>query len=536
MKKIIISLGIMLLVGGVVIGATNAFFSDSAVSTGNVFTAGTLELKLAAANVSGNPTGGWQDTLASTWNFTNMAPGETPDQSILWLKNNGSVDGKSIDLALASTENVSGFENQVRITQLDLDGETLLTGGAGAVIPDYVAPTNCTIYVNPGTYAKVNLALNAAVNGDVICVGPGNYTNTYEGGLVNIDKKVTIASTDGPAATTISAGITVASDNVTIEGFTISKTGITSGAYSYLTIKNNIITDINSANSTVYGVVVAPGNTSISNIVIENNQINDLHYIGVSDPGHSVAGIAVGWSIGTGVISDVQIQNNSIANITSNTSAWRVGHGAYGILINYGSDNVGYVTGLSVEHNTITKLEGLWSHAIGLETNTHNTSVTFNDISNIVDHKSPSDAIAVFLETNPNGGTVTVHQNNFSSDVTWGVGMAANASGAVDAQNNWWSDFDPSDQVFVLGSGSIDTTNYAGNAFVGFINGNDQNSNGYADMQDLRLDPIVGTSIDFISGAEKSLVMSVQIDGPTTDNTYQGANLTTDITVTLQQQ
>lgn len=46
MKKIIISLSVIGAVAAIVIGATGAFFSDTETSSGNVFTAGTLDLKV----------------------------------------------------------------------------------------------------------------------------------------------------------------------------------------------------------------------------------------------------------------------------------------------------------------------------------------------------------------------------------------------------------------------------------------------------------------------------------------------------------
>ena len=44
MKKILLSLGIIMLVGGMVAGATGAFFNDTETSTGNVLTAGNIDL------------------------------------------------------------------------------------------------------------------------------------------------------------------------------------------------------------------------------------------------------------------------------------------------------------------------------------------------------------------------------------------------------------------------------------------------------------------------------------------------------------
>ncbi len=46
MKKIIVSLAIIAVVGAIVVGATTAFFSDTETSTGNTFTAGSIDLKV----------------------------------------------------------------------------------------------------------------------------------------------------------------------------------------------------------------------------------------------------------------------------------------------------------------------------------------------------------------------------------------------------------------------------------------------------------------------------------------------------------
>jgi predicted ribosomally synthesized peptide with SipW-like signal peptide len=46
MKKILLSLGTLVVVGAVVAGATIAFYNDTETSTGNIFTAGSIDLKV----------------------------------------------------------------------------------------------------------------------------------------------------------------------------------------------------------------------------------------------------------------------------------------------------------------------------------------------------------------------------------------------------------------------------------------------------------------------------------------------------------
>jgi len=81
MKKIIMSLAMIAAAGALVVGATGAYFSDTEESTGNTFSAGTLDLSIPEA---GNP----QEFPVS---FTNMMPGEWTGKKSLELKNTGSL-------------------------------------------------------------------------------------------------------------------------------------------------------------------------------------------------------------------------------------------------------------------------------------------------------------------------------------------------------------------------------------------------------------------------------------------------------------
>lgn len=65
-------------------GATFAFFTDSASSTGNTFTSGNANLQIAPDN--NGSAGTFTDTLSDAFNVSNIAPGY--DQShLFWLKN-----------------------------------------------------------------------------------------------------------------------------------------------------------------------------------------------------------------------------------------------------------------------------------------------------------------------------------------------------------------------------------------------------------------------------------------------------------------
>lgn len=83
------------LVSVVGIGATKAWFSDTEASTGNSFTAGTLDLNLDGGN-----------TNVVKFNLSNLVPGNQPTGH--WtLKNVGSVNGY-VDI---ENVKVTGFEN-----------------------------------------------------------------------------------------------------------------------------------------------------------------------------------------------------------------------------------------------------------------------------------------------------------------------------------------------------------------------------------------------------------------------------------------
>jgi len=104
MKKILgLTIAFMLLIGMTGIG-TWAYFSDVETSTGNQMTAGTLDLKT-------NDVDGVSQTLLAT----NMAPGDTVGPETIILKNIGSVDGLTLDLAFSYINN-DGSPNPVPMT------------------------------------------------------------------------------------------------------------------------------------------------------------------------------------------------------------------------------------------------------------------------------------------------------------------------------------------------------------------------------------------------------------------------------------
>jgi len=84
-KKILASILVIGMLALAMGYGTYSYFSDTAKSTGNVFTAGTLDLKLANAG------GEYTNEVTATWSSpAGWAPGETVEAT-LYMKNTGSI-------------------------------------------------------------------------------------------------------------------------------------------------------------------------------------------------------------------------------------------------------------------------------------------------------------------------------------------------------------------------------------------------------------------------------------------------------------
>jgi len=428
MKKIIISVAIIGLAAGITFGITNAWWTDEGTST--------------------------------NWNIDKMTPGGTPYISTLYMRNKGSVNADYLKFTLANTPVPAGMDKRMRITELSYAGENLLTGGAGADLGSYVAPTNCTV-----TTSHINTAIGKATTGDVICVVPGTYTFSWEGGIVDVTKGVTIASTEGPGNTTISAGIKISADNVAVKGFKIVPSlvlGEESGVYlvpvlSNITVSDNMIEGQGSGRGVLLGLYAS--GAAYNSVNIENNVIHDLT-TGIYTNSH------------TGIID---IKYNEI---------YSTGAG------------IGGLTGADVQFNK------------------------FHD-----------NAEAVGADGTYAMAATTILQNNefLAGDIVKNY----DATITVKAENNWWGDFDPSDQVL----GNVDYSPYAGGPFIGLINGNDHYKNGFADLDDFEHEIVIIENPDLLpkSSTYHTLKMGVQLDGPTTDNTFMGGTVGMDMTATMGQ-
>ena len=72
-----------------------------------------------------------------------------------------------------------------------------------------------------------------------------------------------------------------------------------------------------------------------------------------------------------------------------------------------------------------------------MEGNTPSALVKDNIINNLIDHKGSTDAIAVYVEDNPSGGSVKINYNDFTNTAI-GVARSGSSVGTVNAKDNYW--------------------------------------------------------------------------------------------------
>jgi hypothetical protein len=302
----------------------------------------------------------------------------------------------------------------------------------------------------PSAYTTIAAAITAAAaSGDTIAVAAGTYPEN-----ITINKSLILQGA-GAATTTISgvataAGtgatiVTITASNVTVTGFKItnlfSKYGINVANQSGITITNNTITAIGgsdtSYNGNTFGIAVsstsATAGADVNGVTITNNTISNISNANTGSL-KSANGIVIGFSTGASDITNLSIQSNIISNITA-------GKGAYGVLLNHASGvspNTGRTVSPQIKNNTISTLNGLWAHGIGLEGGTPNAVVQGNNISNLtLTPSTGTDAAAITLESNASANTVTIASNSFSG-VLLGVFNITPANPPVNVGSNWW--------------------------------------------------------------------------------------------------
>ena len=297
----------------------------------------------------------------------------------------------------------------------------------------------------PSNYATIAAAIASVsvVDGDTIEVAAGTYAEniTINKSLVLQGVGATTTTISGTATTGTGATIvTITAPNVTVTGFKItnlfSKYGINVANRSGVTITNNTITAIGGSDTTyngnTFGIAVSSSSAAVANMTITNNTISNISNANGGSL-KSANGIVIGFSTGASDITNLLIQGNAISGITA-------GKGAYGILLNHASGagaNTGRTVSPQILDNTISNLNGLWAHGIGLEGGTPNAVVQGNNISNLtLTPSTGTDAAAITLESNASANTVTIASNSFTG-VLLGVLNITAANPLVTVGSNW---------------------------------------------------------------------------------------------------
>ncbi|MCE7926486.1 MAG: HYR domain-containing protein, partial [Haliscomenobacteraceae bacterium CHB4] len=351
-----------------------------------------------------------------------------------------TVGGHTFDINYAG-----GDGNDVVLTKCSGGVVNSNTGDIFCSIQDAIDDpqtlNNHTITVAVGTYSE-NITVNKGVS-----LSSANNTNIPCTGARGAES--IIAGTLGSGTATV----TIAADNVNINGFTITNTngsyGIWTQGRNNLDIKYNIITNIGNnttGSGASYGVAVSMGSSAnMDDVIILGNCISDIRggentsLTGAAAKANNGSGVGIGAGFSTASydITNLSITENTIDDITACTDDFNDGgKGAYGVLINVGANASynGKAVSPLVQNNEITDLSGHWSHGVGLEGETPGAMVKNNKIDNLTDTKGNTDAIGVLLEQNDGAATVVINDNSFTN-------MPLNVKNLmtpfVDATCNW---------------------------------------------------------------------------------------------------
>lgn len=100
MKKLLLSILAIFLVIGLVGFGTYAWFQDTETSTGNTFTAGTLDLQVRDDGIADPDP--WGDGVDLTWVMGNMIPGVSTVTNTVTLRNVGSIAGDHVEISFSN--------------------------------------------------------------------------------------------------------------------------------------------------------------------------------------------------------------------------------------------------------------------------------------------------------------------------------------------------------------------------------------------------------------------------------------------------
>ena len=183
-KKLLLSLSVLGIVAVIAVGATVAYFSDKQTSTGNSFTAGTIDLKVGDANVeyNGSSTVGFAMTdiiSEKFFNFDDVKPGDYGKDTIkLKIDSNPAWACAEISNVQSDENGLTNPETKIGDTETkgELDEELYITfykdnncdgikdGDDATIVP-------WTLFANVGKFAIADSLHGPALEaGKEICV------------------------------------------------------------------------------------------------------------------------------------------------------------------------------------------------------------------------------------------------------------------------------------------------------------------------------------------------------------------------------
>lgn len=128
MRKIIISLITVLTVGGLVAGATSAYFSSLATSSSNTLATGSMTVLLSDVDETNLA------AISDSWEGLALAPGSVIPESVVTVRNDGTVSGNHLDLVVTLSPNTADLADYIFFKQADADNG--LRFGASSALSD----------------------------------------------------------------------------------------------------------------------------------------------------------------------------------------------------------------------------------------------------------------------------------------------------------------------------------------------------------------------------------------------------------------
>lgn len=141
MKSVLTAILTIALVSVLVGAGTFAYFTDTEMSSGNMFTAGTLDLKVSDDDE------GFGEGVSTTWIMNDMEPGVTGFTNFVTLVNSGNVAGNHVEISFSHSLEENGYLESdtnsssapgdmakwIEITSCSYDGVILALGNTGTL-------------------------------------------------------------------------------------------------------------------------------------------------------------------------------------------------------------------------------------------------------------------------------------------------------------------------------------------------------------------------------------------------------------------